>query len=50
MESEVKKILKILAELDSKDQMKIISECLSVIGTKKWQDEVNDLIKRIENS
>lgn len=48
METKIQKIMNILSEYDSETQMKIITECVSEIGTKEWQEKINDLIKRIE--
>jgi len=48
MNTEIEKIMGILSEYDSEEQMKIITECVSEIGTKEWQEKIKDLMKRIE--
>ena len=49
MEEEVKRILEIINNSDSEKRMLIITECVSQIGTIEWQNNIKDLIKRIEN-
>ena len=48
MKAPIEKIQEILLKLDENDQMKVISECASKIGTEKWKEEVKELIRRME--
>ena len=48
MEKKINEILEIIKNEDVKTQQKLLMECASKIGTKEWQDSVNDLWKRIE--
>ena len=48
MEENTNKILEILSEYDLKTKMKVITECVSKIGTDIWRERINDLIKKIE--
>lgn len=49
MKEKIEKINEILSELDENDQMKVIAECASKIGTTEWQEAIKELIKRMEN-
>lgn len=48
MENQKKEIQSILSKLDENTQMKVILECASKIGTKEWQEAIDDLMKRME--
>jgi hypothetical protein len=48
MDENTKKILDLLSEYDLKTKMKVITECVSKIGTEEWRDRINDIIKKIE--
>ena len=45
----IKEIKAILEEQTVNSQIEILTECLSSIGTEKWRNAVNDLIKRTED-
>jgi len=47
MNESVKKILEILSEYEGKKQQEVFVECASKIGTKEWQDAIEDLMKRL---
>ncbi len=48
MEKDIKSILKIIEDKDEYTQMMLICECAKKIGTKEWQKEIIDLMKRME--
>lgn len=47
MKEKIEKINEILSELDENDQMKVIAECASKVGTTEWQENINDLMRRM---
>lgn len=48
MKTAVERIQEILLELNENQQMNVISECASKIGTEKWKEEVKELIRRMK--
>ncbi len=47
MENQTKQIENILSKLDENTQIKVLLECASKIGTKEWQEAIDDLMKRM---
>jgi hypothetical protein len=47
MENKTKEIQSILSGLDKNEQMKVIIECASKVGTQEWKEAIDDLMKRM---
>jgi len=47
MTNKTKEIQSILSKLDENEQMKVILECASKVGTTEWKEAIDDLMKRM---